>query len=340
MPRSIFGKCRAACMYMRMIFAAVYLCLFSTQAKEADVIFVDQVSHCVPILRLLSKAKILFYCHYPDQLLSKPGSALKSLYRLPMDKFEEYSTGQAHKILVNSSFTLRVFRETFKSLKDIPVGVLYPALQTKVFAKKARKPNRFTIPSDKLVISSVNRYERKKGLIIAFEALALVRKQFPETKIHFIHGGGYDPQNDENVEHFEELQKSAGNHGFVEGPEGDYQLLRDLSNEDKLFLLQKSNVNVYTPIGEHFGIVPLEAMAAGVPVIAMASGGPLETVKDGETGLLVPEPFGKIEMAKTISKFIEEFNKTERSRVCAQHVADNFSFEAFTSQLDSILTQL
>lgn len=145
-PRSIFGKCRAACMYLRMIFAAVYLCLFSTQAKEADVIFVDQVSHCVPILRLLSNARILFYCHYPDQLLSKPGSTLKSFYRLPLDKFEEYSTGRAHKvhflkynfsryiffqILVNSEFTLRVFRETFKTLNNVKVDVLYPGMSIK-----------------------------------------------------------------------------------------------------------------------------------------------------------------------------------------------------------------
>lgn len=338
-PRSIFGKCRAACMYLRMIFAAVYLCLFSTQAKEADLIFVDQVSHCVPILRLLSNARILFYCHYPDQLLSKPGSTLKSFYRLPLDKFEEYSTGRAHKILVNSEFTLRVFRETFKTLNYVKVDVLYPALQTKVFAKKARKPNRFTIPNDQLIISSVNRYERKKGLSVAFDALAIVRKQFPEMKIHFIHGGGYDPQNNENVEHFEELQISAGDHGFIEGPEGDYQLLQDLSNEDKLFLLQKSDVNLYTPVGEHFGIVPLEAMAAGVPVIAMASGGPLETVKNGETGYLIPEPFGKIELAKTIAKFIEEFKQSEMANNCAKHVANNFSFEAFTSQLETIVSQ-
>lgn len=52
----------------------------------------------------------------------------------------------------------------------------------------------------------MNRYERKKGLSAAFDALALVRNEFPDMKIHFIHGGGYDPQNNENVEHFEELQ--------------------------------------------------------------------------------------------------------------------------------------
>ncbi|KAM1041810.1 hypothetical protein ACFX2C_030940 [Malus domestica] len=37
---------------------------------------------------------------------------------------------------------------------------------------------------------------------------------------------------------------------------------------------------------EHFGIVPLEAMAAHKPVILCNSGGPVETVKNGETGFL------------------------------------------------------
>ena len=43
---------------------------------------------------------------------------------------------------------------------------------------------------------------------------------------------------------------------------------------------------MYTPPGEHFGIVPLEAMAAGRPVIACNQAGPLETVEHGVTGLL------------------------------------------------------
>jgi len=42
---------------------------------------------------------------------------------------------------------------------------------------------------------------------------------------------------------------------------------------------------------EHFGIVPLEAIAAHKPVLACNSGGLVETVKDVETGLLVTLPW-------------------------------------------------
>lgn len=51
-------------------------------------------------------------------------------------------------------------------------------------------------------------------------------------------------------------------------------------------LLQAARLLIYTPSNEHFGIVPLEAMLAGVPVLAANSGGPLETVVEGETGWL------------------------------------------------------
>ena len=56
----------------------------------------------------------------------------------------------------------------------------------------------------------------------------------------------------------------------------------------KSMLLNAASLLVYTPSQEHFGIVPLEAMLAGVPVLAANTGGPLETVVDGQTGWLRP----------------------------------------------------
>ncbi len=56
----------------------------------------------------------------------------------------------------------------------------------------------------------------------------------------------------------------------------------------KSMLLNAASLLIYTPSQEHFGIVPLEAMLAGVPVLAANTGGPLETVVDGQTGWLRP----------------------------------------------------
>ena len=45
---------------------------------------------------------------------------------------------------------------------------------------------------------------------------------------------------------------------------------------------------IYLPVDEDFGMSPVEAMAAGKPVIGVAQGGLLETILDGQTGILLP----------------------------------------------------
>ena len=64
--------------------------------------------------------------------------------------------------------------------------------------------------------------------------------------------------------------------------------LPSFSEAQREALLAAAAAIIYTPENEHFGIVPIEAGAAGVPVLAVASGGPLESVVDGETGWLLP----------------------------------------------------
>ena len=104
LPRSIFGKCYALCAYIRMIYAALYLVLFS--GLIPDLVICDQISACIPVLKVFkAKARILFYCHFPDMLLTQRKSKLKQLYRRPIDWVEEKTTGMANIVLVNSKFT-------------------------------------------------------------------------------------------------------------------------------------------------------------------------------------------------------------------------------------------
>src|SRR5437879_6102220 len=75
------------------------------------------------------------------------------------------------------------------------------------------------------------------------------------------------------------------------GLERQISLARSPSDAERRALLARAACVVYTPLAEHFGIVPLEAMAAARPVIAVNRGGPTETIVNGETGwLAAPTP--------------------------------------------------
>lgn len=80
------------------------------------------------------------------------------------------------------------------------------------------------------------------------------------------------------------------------------RLVASFTDAQRSALLAAACAVIYTPANEHFGIVPLEAMASGRPVVACDSGGPMESVVDGRTGYLCrPEaPAFAAAMAKLV----------------------------------------
>jgi len=83
---------------------------------------------------------------------------------------------------------------------------------------------------------------------------------------------------------------------------------------------------------EDFGIVPVEAQAAGTPVIAFGMGGALETVRDGETGLLFSE-----QTVEALCGTIEEFESRKWSAAACRVHAGGFSKERFVAEMRQVL---
>ena len=115
-PRSLKGKFHILFAHLRQLHLTVHL--LSPGAPAYDVYFVDQLSTCVPFLRLLGHTRVVFYCHFPDKLLAngafiegnlvkKETNFLKWLYRQPMDWIEEVTTSKLlHLIYENGSLII------------------------------------------------------------------------------------------------------------------------------------------------------------------------------------------------------------------------------------------
>ncbi|CAN9514253.1 unnamed protein product [Ophioblennius macclurei] len=340
LPTSVFGYLHALCAYLRMIFVALYLIFLS--GVEYDVIFCDQVSACIPVLRLSRhRKKVLFYCHFPDQLLTQRKSALKKIYRAPIDWLEESTTGMADMILVNSQFTAGVFRETFHSLNRVQTDVLYPSLNTFTFdqpSADAQGLEGLLPEGTSSLFLSLNRYERKKNLGLALEALAALRSRLPSGQragVHLVVAGGYDDRVAENVQHYGELKELAEQLRL-----GDcVTFLRSPSDSQKVALLRGSAAVLYTPSREHFGIVPVEAMYCCCPVIAVNSGGPLESVADGETGFLC-EPTAQA-FSEAMERLVSDARlRRDMGQAGRRRVRDKFSLQAFSDQLYGYIVRL
>ena len=296
-PATFLGRFAILCAILRQTHLILQITLFSDELAKLTPtsFFVDQLSAGIPLLRLLQpRSRVIFYCHFPDKLLAKKGSLLKSLYRLPFNWLESWSTGCSDTIVVNSKFTKSVFAEAFPSLQHRKPGVIYPCVDT---SDGSHLDEVAPLWNNKKVLLSINRFEKKKDVALAVKAFAgLSPSELQDVRL--IVAGGYDPRVPENVSTYTELCDLADSlhlkHATAKNVITAQAIPEDISviflhsvpNALKTTLLSTSRLLVYTPRHEHFGIVPLEAMLAKTPVLAANEGGPTETVISGQTGWL------------------------------------------------------
>jgi glycosyltransferase involved in cell wall biosynthesis len=141
----------------------------------------------------------------------------------------------------------------------------------------------------------VSRLVERKGVDTAIEALA----QIPGTELVVAGGPPREElDTDPEVGRLREVARKAGVAGRVE-------FLGRVSRADVPALLGSADLVVTLPWYEPFGMVPLEAMACGVPVVATGVGGHLDSIVDGVTGVLVT-PRRPVETARRIRDLLAD----------------------------------
>ncbi|GAP83805.1 putative glycosyltransferase family 4 protein [Rosellinia necatrix] len=353
-PPSVLGRFSILCAILRQLHLILQI-YFTSELQELrpDAFFVDQLSAGLPLLRRLhSRGRIFFYCHFPDLLLAQGRQKWwKRAYRVPFDFWEQWSMSFADAIAVNSRFTKGVVSRTWPALaRQRELLVVYPCVDTRTKEKKLdEKP----LWNGMKYVLSINRFERKKDIALAIKAFAGLSEQ-KRAGVRLAVAGGYDPRVAENVGYHNELVALSESLGLknmtVKTPQTaqavpqdvEVLFLQNVTNMLKEMLLSSARLLIYTPANEHFGIVPLEAMLSGVPVLAANTGGPVETVVEEETGWL-RSPDNVDEWTTVMDRVLYQLSSQDLARFSKtgiERVKNGFGESKMALHLDTIFDRM
>jgi glycosyltransferase involved in cell wall biosynthesis len=149
-------------------------------------------------------------------------------------------------------------------------------------------------------ILSVGRLVPRKGVDLVIRALPYLKAAgFDDVELLIVGGGG-----DTNVMHADPEIRRLLDLAAGLGVSEHVTLQGQVSRAEMPGIFRSADAVVCAPWYEPFGIVPLEAMACGIPVVAAAVGGLRDTVVDHTTGLHVP-PRDPEAIASALSLLLE-----------------------------------
>lgn len=249
---------------------------------------------------------------------------------------EKTAIEMADAIVAVSSETQKEILECY-DLNESRTRVIHNGVDTEVFqpSDSASVLRKHGISAEKPYILFVGRITRQKGVVHLVRALKHVR-----DGIQTVLCAGAPDTEEIRIEMEEAVRQ-------LQTQRADVHWIREMVPiPDLVRFYSGASIFVCPSIYEPFGIINLEAMAAGCPVVASRVGGIPEAVSDQETGLLVSfEGLGpptyepkdplqfSIDLASTINRLLDDDTlRLELGRAGRRRVEDHFSWKAIARE--------
>ena len=199
--------------------------------------------------------------------------AVAPLYSFGIGQLLKWAYKKADKIISISRYTKG---EVLKKINSRDIEIINHGIDFEKFY-------RTHLDSPENFILSVGTLKYRKGYHISIPAFAEAKKEFPDLKYKIV-------GSQKDTAYFDELKNLAAKNGV----DKDIEFLSEVSDEALSELYRRAKLFILTSVNENhhfegFGLVFLEAAAAGLPVIGTFDNGIEDAVKDYYNGLLVPQ---------------------------------------------------
>uniref|UniRef100_A0A5S6QHJ2 Alpha-1,3/1,6-mannosyltransferase ALG2 n=1 Tax=Trichuris muris TaxID=70415 RepID=A0A5S6QHJ2_TRIMR len=296
-----------------------------------DLVVLDACPGAAPLLKLLFRRRIYYYCHFPYRMMIPRNRIDGLLLFIEMWIIEPWCLSFCDAVSTNSLYTTRIVHRYLPGMTNRNCKLLYPAVPS---VTVNGRPTDVSASSSfkKVYFLSLNRYWPDKRIDVALSAFGNLRNLVDTSlwnSVSLVVAGSVERRLVASLKCKDQLHRMARDLGI----EGKVIFLENITTEEKAHLLAHCRALVYTPPMEHFGIIPIEAAHFGKPVIAVNSCGCKETVNSGSTGLLVelsPQGFA-IAMASLLIASKDELEKYSAS--CRQWIDSTFSLTVFKKSL-------
>lgn len=189
---------------------------------------------------------------------------------------------------------------------------------------------------DEHTVLFVGRIDPIKGLDTWFRAMKLVVEQDPSLRgrvcVCIIGGDVNEEEPNDELARLQALKDELGIADIV-------TFLGKRSQESLPYYYASADVVVMPSRYESFGMVALEAMACGTPVVASDAGGLSFVVRDGETGFLVPEGDAQA-MAQCLSRLLHDAELRARLGKRGVEVAREYAWTRIADQIETLYQQV